>query len=168
MRALIDLTYNDVALREALLDMVQFKPTMLTRFSRDDLEILDDAGFRFSSPYITQRRAEIKTFLNNHPECMSGDFETLVDKISYLVAKLYKDEAQAKRKQTKRVKEITRKHMVPVSDESSSEDSIQSFHSKRSKTSEKSSKSARSKSRTLAKTQNIKIEEISSDESSSI
>ena len=51
------------------------------------LEVLEEACFECSNTYITQRRNELKTFLLNHPECMSGELETLMDKIMYFTTK---------------------------------------------------------------------------------
>ena len=87
MRTLIDTVYEDKEMREALLDINQFKQTMISKFSREDLEVLEEGCFQFSNTYITQRRNELKTFLLTHPECMSGDFETLMDKIMYFTTK---------------------------------------------------------------------------------
>ena len=63
MNVLIDMVYDDASLREALLDITGFKKTMISRFSREDFELLEEAGFRFSSQFLTQRRAELNTFL---------------------------------------------------------------------------------------------------------
>ena len=127
MNVLIDMVYDDKNLREALLDIIGFKKTMIARFSREDFELLEEAGFRFSSQFITQRRAELNTFLFNHPECMSGDHETLIDKISYLVAKLYQDKVSKSSKRARRAKEIVHRNMrmsqIEIGDEDQSKPS---------------------------------------------
>lgn len=106
MRALIDLVFNDSDMIEALQDVIQFKQTMISKFSRDDFEILDEAGFQFSSTYITQRRNELKTFLQQHPECRSNDFETLIDKITYYCTKQGQALRELKQKRTQRARQL--------------------------------------------------------------
>ena len=114
MRSLIDTVYDDQEMREALFDITQFKISMISRFSREDLEVLEEAGFEFSNTYITQRRNELKTFLLNHPECMSGELETLMDKIMYFTTKEGKKLKDQKKKRLQRIKQLAEKNIKRV------------------------------------------------------
>ena len=114
MRSLIDAVYDDKEMREALLDINRFKQTIISKFSREDLEVLEEAGFEFSNNYITQRRNELKTFLLTHPECMSGDFETLMDKIMYYTAKEGTKLKDQKKKRLQRAKQLDKENIKRV------------------------------------------------------
>ena len=114
MRTLIDAVYEDKEMREALLDINRFKQTIISKFSREDLDVLEEAGFEFSNNYITQRRNELKTFLLTHPECMSGDFETLMDKIMYYTAKQGTKLKDQKKKRLQRIKQLAEKNIKRV------------------------------------------------------
>ena len=70
------------------------------------------------------------TFLTTHPECMSGDFEILIDKITYLTSKIYQQKASKKKKRAEQVKTIARRNIKRA--ESHIDDS-QSTKSRRSK-----------------------------------
>ena len=114
MRALIDHCFTDSSLCEALLDIQEYKKTLVARFSKEDLEILEDAGFQFSNNYVTQRRNELKTFLTKHPECTSGNFETLIDKITYFTTKqieVWQDERAQRRRRAKQLAEANKKRV---------------------------------------------------------
>ena len=114
MRSLIDTVYDDQEMREALFDITQFKISMISRFSREDLDVLEEAGFEFSNNFITQRRNELKTFLLNHPECMSGELETLMDKIMYYTAKEGTKLKDQKKKRLQRVKQLAKENIKRV------------------------------------------------------
>lgn len=114
MRTLIDAVYEDKEMREALLDINRFKQTIISKFSREDLDVLEEAGFEFSNNYITQRRNELKTFLLTHPECMSGDFETLMDKIMYYTAKEGTKLKDQKKKRLQRAKQLAKENIKRV------------------------------------------------------
>lgn len=114
MRTLIDAVYEDKEMREALLDINRFKQTIISKFSREDLDVLEEAGFEFSNNFITQRRNELKTFLLTHPECMSGDFETLMDKIMYYTAKQGTKLKDQKKKRLQRVKQLAKENIKRV------------------------------------------------------
>ena len=106
--------YDDQEMREALFDITQFKISMISRFSREDLDVLEEAGFEFSNNFITQRRNELKTFLLNHPECMSGELETLMDKIMYYTAKEGTKLKDQKKKRLQRVKQLAKENIKRV------------------------------------------------------
>ena len=120
MRTLIDIVFNDPDMVEALLDIQQFKLTALSRFSREDLEVLEESGFKFTSSFITQRRNELKTFLLQHPECMSSDYETLIDKITYYCTKQGQILRDMKAKRIRRAKELAEANKKRAADEESS------------------------------------------------
>ena len=120
MRALIDIVFNDPDMVEALLDIQQFKLTALSRFSREDLEVLEESGFKFTTSFITQRRNELKTFLLQHPECMSSDYETLIDKITYYCTKQGQILRDMKAKRIRRAKELAEANKKRAADEESS------------------------------------------------
>ena len=117
MRTLIDHALSDSSLCEALLDIQEYKKSLVARFSKEDLEILEDAGFQFSNNYVTQRRNELKTFLTKHPECTSGNFETLVDKITYFTTKQieqWNDERAQRRRRAKQLAEANKKRIKKI------------------------------------------------------
>lgn len=110
MRTLIDICYDDSEMREALKDIMAFKKSSLQRFGREEIEILEDSGFEFGSTYVTQRKNELMTFLSQHPECCSQDYETMIDKITYFCAKQSEMQREKKKKQRQRMKEIAEKN----------------------------------------------------------
>ena len=85
MRSLIDTVYDDQEMREALFDITQFKISMIS-----------------------------KTFLLNHPECMSGELETLMDKIMYFTTKEGKKLKDQKKKRLQRIKQLAEKNIKRV------------------------------------------------------
>ena len=117
MRSLIDLCYEDEEMRYALKDIMGFKRSSTQRFGREEMDILEDAGFEFSNSYITQRKNEVISFLSQHPECCSQDFETMIDKITYFCVKHTELLREKKKKQKQRMKEIAernKKRSVPT------------------------------------------------------
>lgn len=159
MRQLIDYVYDNEGISEALIDIAEFKLGIINRFSREDTDLLADAGFTFTSPSTTQRKNEIRAFLNKHPECMSGDFETMIDKITYYIIKKRSAKEQRRSKQRQGTKRLINDNFQRFSsvgpsysgredieeaseeDENASKKSRGSHHSKSSKASAKSRKS---------------------------
>ena len=82
MRQIIQAAAFDEDIRVALNDIRGFTFQTITRCTRDLLQEVEDAGFQFQSTGITGRKEELKSFLRAHPECMSEDIETIIDKIS--------------------------------------------------------------------------------------
>ena len=121
MRSLIDLCYDDEAMREALKDIMGFKKSFMQRFTKEEMNILEESGFEFQSGYAGQRKSELLSFISRHPECCAQDFETMIDKITYYCAKQTEMQREKKKKQRERIKELaeknrtrTRKETTPV------------------------------------------------------
>ena len=79
MRTLIDHALSDSSLCEALLDIQEYKKSLVARFSKEDLEILEDAGFQFSNNYVTQETSS-KHSSQNTPNAQVATSKHLLTK----------------------------------------------------------------------------------------
>ena len=102
MKEIIDWAFHNDEWNEALLDIKGFQLQLVGRFSRSELDLLEEQGFNFSASGVVQRRNDLKSFIRQHPEVMSADFETLIDKIIYWIQK------ESEMKQSLRTKESNR------------------------------------------------------------
>ena len=102
MKEIIDWAFHNDEWNEALLDIKGFQLQLVGRFSRSELDLLEEQGFNFSASGVVQRRNDLKSFIRQHPEVMSSDFETLIDKIIYWLEK------DTEMKQSLRAKESSR------------------------------------------------------------
>ena len=102
MKEIIDWAFHNDEWNEALLDIKGFQLQLVGRFSRSELDLLEEQGFNFSASGVVQRRNDLKSFIRQHPEVMSSDFETLIDKIIYWLEK------ESEMKQSLRTKESNR------------------------------------------------------------
>ena len=111
-------------IREALNEVRDFKLQTVRTMSREliiDLE--EEVGFTFSSKALTQRRNEILTFVQAHPELMTNDIEQLIYNIAYYLNQ--NDESQRAveknrvKTQRKRIKEQVQKLKAKKKEESS-------------------------------------------------
>ena len=105
MKRLIDIAIGDSEVEEALQDITEFKFGDLNKFTADDFIELASIGFKFTAKSVTQRRSEMRTFISEHPECQSADFNCMVEKITYYVIK----KQQIKRKKHNKINEQTRR-----------------------------------------------------------
>ena len=102
MKEIIDWAFHNDEWNEALMDIKGFQLQLVGRFSRSELDLLEEQGFNFSASGVVQRRNDLKSFIRQHPEVMSADFETLIDKIIYWIQK------ESEMKQSLRAKESNR------------------------------------------------------------
>ena len=102
MKEIIDWAFHNDEWNEALLDIKGFQLQLVGRFTRSELDLLEEQGFNFSASGVVQRRNDLKSFIRQHPEVMSADFETLIDKIIYWLEK------ESEMKQSLRAKESSR------------------------------------------------------------
>ena len=102
MKEIIDWAFHNDEWNEALLDIKGFQLQLVGRFNRSELDLLEEQGFNFSASGVVQRRNDLKSFIRQHPEVMSSDFETLIDKIIYWLEK------DTEMKQSLRAKESSR------------------------------------------------------------
>ena len=111
-------------IREALNEVRDFKLQTVRTMSREliiDLE--EEVGFTFSAKALTQRRNEILTFVQSHPELMTNDIEQLIFNIAYYLNQ--NDESQRAveknrvKTQRKRIKEQVQKLKAKKKEESS-------------------------------------------------
>ena len=102
MKEIIDWAFHNDEWNEALLDIKGFQLQLVGRFNRSELDLLEEQGFNFSASGVVQRRNDLKSFIRQHPEVMSSDFETLIDKIIYWLEK------ESEMKQSLRAKESSR------------------------------------------------------------
>ena len=129
MKQLIDLSIENKELQEALQDITEFKLGSLNKFTAEDFNELEAIGFKFSTKAVTQRKSEMRLFVNEHPECQSGDFTTMVEKITYYTLK----KQQLKRKKQKKTTEKTRKVILDTA-RSFTEHDVPDVASRRSRT----------------------------------
>ena len=104
MRQIIQAAAFDEDIRIALNDIRGFTFQTITRCTRDLLQEVEDAGFQFQSTGITGRKEELKSFLRAHPECMSADIETIIDKISIFSDVQSEVRRQEREKQLQRIR----------------------------------------------------------------
>ena len=102
MKEIIDWAFHNDEWNEALMDIKGFQLQLVGRFTRSELDLLEEQGFNFSAAGVVQRRNDLKSFIRQHPEVMSADFETLIDKIIYWIQK------ESEMKQSLRAKESNR------------------------------------------------------------
>ena len=104
MKEIINWAFLNDEWSEALMDIKDFKLQLVGRFTRSELDLLEEQGFKFSAPGIVQRRNDIKSFIRQHPEVMSNDFETLIDKIIYWLEKESEMKHAMRAKQSSRIR----------------------------------------------------------------
>ena len=141
---LIDLTLEDEEIQEALLDVSRFKIGFLNQFGIQEAQILEESGFKFTSQAITQRKADIRTFVLSHPEVQSENFTVMFDKITYWLSKKAEAEKAKRRRKAQKIKSIAAKHLrrkTVVSSSSSDEETPEEKSDKRSKASKSSKRS---------------------------
>ena len=110
MKQLIDECIANEEYNEALLDITEFKLGMLNKFNADDIFQIEDAGFNFVSRSLTQRKQELRSFITGHPALMSGDFETMIDKIMFYLSRQRREKARRRQKRQRRKKEIKERY----------------------------------------------------------
>ena len=134
MKQLIEETMADTDLNEALIDIIEFKLGILNRFTADDILILEDAGFQFVSRSFTQRKQELRSFLTGHPALLSGEFETMLDKIMFYLSKSRKERLRRKQRRQQKTRQIKERYFRDEDEyEQDVSDDAQSTHSKSSK-----------------------------------
>ena len=104
MSQIIVLAANDPEISEALNDIRGFQVQIITRCSRELLAEIEETGFEFHSSSMSGRKEELKSFLRAHPECMSSDIETLIDKLSIYLEATEHQRRIERQKQVERVK----------------------------------------------------------------
>ena len=145
---LIDLAFEDEEIQEALLDVSHFKMGLLNQFGLQEVQILEEAGFKFTSQAITQRKADIRTFILSHPEVQSESFTVMFDKISYWLSKKAEAEKAKRKRKAQKMKALAAKHLrrkVVVSSSTSDEEGPEEKSDKRSKASKSSKKTHKPK-----------------------
>ena len=145
---LIDLAFEDEEVQEALLDVSHFKMGLLNQFGLQEVQILEEAGFKFTSQAITQRKADIRTFILSHPEVQSESFTVMFDKISYWLSKKAEAEKAKRKRKAQKMKALAAKHLrrkVVVSSSTSDEEGPEEKSDKRSKASKSSKKTHKPK-----------------------
>ena len=108
---LIDLAIEDEEIKEALLDVSRFKLGLLNQFGIQEVQILEESGFRFTSQAITQRKADIRTFILSHPEVQSENFTVMFDKITYWLSKKAEAEKAKRKRKAQKIKALAAKHL---------------------------------------------------------
>ena len=132
MKQLIEESFADEEFNEALLDITEFKLGMLNRFTADDIFQLEDAGFQFVARSLTQRKQELRSFVTGHPALMSGDFETMIDKIMFYLSRQRREKAKKKQRRQRRTQEIKEKYFKDTSDSEQDVSDGAENHSKKS------------------------------------
>ena len=134
MKQLIEESMHDQELNEALIDISEFKLGMLNRFTIDDILILEEAGFNFVSRSVTQRKQELRSFMCGHPALLSGDFETMIDKLMFYLSKQHKDQLRRKQRRQQKTKQIKERYFKEEEySEQDEPDDAESTHSRSSK-----------------------------------
>ena len=87
MKQLIDIFYENEEMREAIRDIIKFTWRTIERNTKPETQDLAAEGFPLFKEGITTRRQELRAFLTAHPECISEDIETTIDKIGYFLEK---------------------------------------------------------------------------------
>ena len=151
---LIDLAFEDEEVQEALLDVSHFKMGLLNQFGLQEVQILEEAGFKFTSQAITQRKADIRTFILSHPEVQSESFTMMFDKISYWLSKKAEAEKAKRKRKAQKMKALAAKHLrrkIVVSSSESDEDVPDVKSDKKSQASKSSKKSNKPKKQKTVK-----------------
>lgn len=104
MRLIIEMSANDESMREALNDIRSFQLQIVSRCTRDLLQEIEETGFDFTAGGVTGKKEELKAFLRAHPECMAGDIETIIDKISIFNEVTVEQRRLEHQKQLERIK----------------------------------------------------------------
>ena len=117
MKEIIDWAFHNDEWNEALLDIKGFQLQLVGRFSRSELDLLEEQGFNFSASGVVQRRNDLKSFIRQHPEVMSSDFETLIDKIIYWLEKDAEYKASIRTKESNRIRNKYQKPKKQSEDE---------------------------------------------------
>ena len=123
MKEIIDWSFHNDEWNEALLDIKGFQLQLVGRFNRSELDLLEEQGFNFSASGVVQRRNDIKTFIRQHPEVMSSDFETLIDKIIYWIQKESEMKQSLRAKESNRIRSKYQKPKKPLEDEQEKQES---------------------------------------------
>ena len=123
MKEIIDWAFHNDEWNEALLDIKGFQLQLVGRFSRSELDLLEEQGFNFSASGVVQRRNDLKSFIRQHPEVMSSDFETLIDKIIYWLEKDTEMKQSLRAKESSRIRSKYQKPKKPLEDEQEKQDS---------------------------------------------
>ena len=151
---LIDLAFEDEEVQEAVLDVSHFKMGLLNQFGLQEVQILEEAGFKFTSQAITQRKADIRTFILSHPEVQSESFTMMFDKISYWLSKKAEAEKAKRKRKAQKMKALAAKHLrrkIVVSSSESDEDVPDVKSDKKSQASKSSKKSNKPKKQKTVK-----------------
>ena len=151
---LIDIAFEDEEIQEALLEVSHFKMGLLNQFGLQEVQILEEAGFKFTSQAITQRKADIRTFILSHPEVQSESFTMMFDKISYWLSKKAEAEKAKRKRKAQKMKNIAAKHLrrkIVVSSSESDEDVPDVKSDKKSQASKSSKKSNKPKKQKTVK-----------------
>ena len=123
MKHIISDAFQNEEIKEALNDIRGFQYQIISRCSKELLFEIEDAGFEFHSEGITSRREELKAFLRSHPECMSSDIETLIDKIQFFSENQAAQRKIQREKVLQRIRERRHKKKPIVVESSSSDNS---------------------------------------------
>ena len=89
----------------------------LNQFGIQEVQILEESGFRFTSQAITQRKADIRTFILSHPEVQSENFTVMFDKITYWLSKKAEAEKAKRKRKAQKIKALAAKHLRRKKDE---------------------------------------------------
>ena len=139
MKQLIDYVRSDEEINEALIDITEFKLGLLNRLTIDDLECFEEAGFKFNARSLTQRKQEFRSFICGHPALMSGDYETMIDKVMYYLAQVQAEKKRKRSQRSKRTRQIMERNFKVEASDSEQEDVPDDARSSKSKASKKSS-----------------------------
>ena len=135
MKELIHYARTDDEINEALIDITEFKPGQLNRISSEDYNVLKKQVLS-----STQRKKEVRSFIMCHPALMSGDYETMIDKVMYYLAQVHAEKKKKRTKQTKQTRRIMERNFKTEASNSEQEDVPDDAKSSSSKVSKKSSK----------------------------
>ena len=123
MKEIIDWAFHNDEWNEALLDIKGFQLQLVGRFTRSELDLLEEQGFNFSASGVVQRRNDLKSFIRQHPEVMSSDFETLIDKIIYWLEKESEMKQSLRAKESSRIRSKYQKPKKQIEDEQEKQES---------------------------------------------
>ena len=112
MKQLIDICYENDEMREAIRDIIKFTWRTIERITKPETQDLAAEGFPFFKEGITTRRQELRAFLTTHPECMSEDIETTIDKIGYFLEKDQERMLKEKQRTQKRIHEKSQARLM--------------------------------------------------------
>ena len=82
-KRLIEIVNQEPQLRNALEQVCEFKWVRINELSKQQLDMLEEEGFRFHRNTLGSRKEDIKQFLKVHPECRAGDTNAIIDAIGF-------------------------------------------------------------------------------------